>query len=293
MKVLVLGGGGQVARAVAAACPAQHSVIVKTRQQLDVTADDALIATLADSGAEWVVNGAAYTAVDRAESEPEAARTLNQTAVRALAGAAALAGCRLLHLSTDFVFDGATNRAYLPTDEPHPLSVYGATKRGGELEILELGGLGPRGDALILRTAWVYAATGKNFALTMLRLMREKDEVRVVADQIGTPTWATSIAEAIWGLIDAAAASGIYHWTDAGLATWYDFAVAIQDEALTRGLLQRAVPVVPIATADYPTPARRPRFSVLNTESTRAAINAPARHWRHSLRKMMDELRTP
>jgi dTDP-4-dehydrorhamnose reductase len=124
----------------------------------------------------------------------------------------------------------------------------------------------------------------------MLRLLREKDEVRVVADQIGTPTWATGIAQAIWGLIEVSAAGGIYHWTDLGIATWYDFATAIQDEALAQGLLVRAVPVIPIATSEYPTPAQRPAFSVLNTQATRALVSAPARHWRHNLRLMLNEL---
>ncbi|MDP9065175.1 MAG: sugar nucleotide-binding protein, partial [Pseudomonadota bacterium] len=148
-------------------------------------------------------------------------------------------------------------------------------------------------DAIILRTAWVYASTGRNFATTMLRLMKERNEVRVVADQIGTPTWAASVAHGIWGLMRMAPPSGgIYHWTDSGLATWYDFAVAIQDEAVARGILARAVPIIPIATSEYPTPARRPAFSVLDSESTRAAIGVRPRHWRHSLGMMLDDLRT-
>ena len=287
MKILVLGGGGQIARAVAACVPAKHSVVVKSRQDLDITDEAALETALAASGADWVVNGAAYTAVDRAETEPDAARAINGTAVGALARVAARARARLLHLSTDFVFDGKSNRAYLPTDRTNPLSVYGATKLEGEQQVLKQGG-----DAIILRTAWVYASTGKNFALTMLRLLREKDEVRVVSDQIGTPTWATGIAQAIWSLIDESAAAGIYHWTDLGVASWYDFATAIQDEALALGLLVRAVPVIPISTADYPTPAQRPAFSVLDTLSTRALVSAPARHWRHNLRMMLNELQS-
>jgi dTDP-4-dehydrorhamnose reductase len=123
--------------------------------------------------------------------------------------------------------------------------------------------------------------------------MREKEQVSVVCDQIGTPTWAGGIAAAIWGLIEAGAPGGVYHWTDLGVASWYDFAVAIQDEALARGLLRRAVPITPIPTAAYPTRARRPAFSVLDTGTTRALIEAPARHWRHNLRTMLDELRTP
>ncbi len=287
MKILVLGGGGQVARAVAASAPTHHSVLVKSRQDLDIANESQLMSAVAGSGADWIINGAAYTAVDRAESEAEMARQINETAVGVMARAAARSGCRLLHLSTDFVFDGRLNRAYLPTDRTNPLSVYGATKLGGEQQVLEHGR-----DAIVLRTAWVYASAGRNFALTMLRLMRVRDEVRVVADQIGTPTWATGIAQAIWGLIDSAAAAGMYHWTDLGIATWYYFAVAIQDEALARGLLSRAVPVIPISTADYPTPATRPAFSVLNTESTRDTVKTPARHWRHNLRMMLDELRT-
>ncbi|MDP9115344.1 MAG: dTDP-4-dehydrorhamnose reductase [Acidobacteriota bacterium] len=286
MKVLVLGGGGQVARAVAASAPKNHSVIVKTHKDLDI-ADERAVRSALGGEFDWIVNGAAYTAVDRAETESGQARKINETAVGILARAAAGAGCRLLHLSTDFVFDGKSNRAYLPTDSTNPLSSYGATKLGGEHQALNQGG-----DAIVLRTAWVYASTGKNFALTMLRLLRERDEVRVVADQIGTPTWATGIAQAIWGLIDVGAAGGIYHWTDLGIATWYDFATAIQDEALARGLLVRAVPVIPIATDEYPTPAQRPAFSVLDTQATRALVNAPARHWRHNLRMMLNELRT-
>jgi dTDP-4-dehydrorhamnose reductase len=282
---MVLGGDGQVARAVAASVPKEHTVVVKTRAELDIGDEAALAAALEESGADWVVNGAAYTAVDRAESEPGLARAINDTAVGVIGRIAARSQIRVLHLSTDFVFDGASNRAYSPSDTPNPLSVYGATKLAGEQRLLELDG-----DALIVRTAWVYASAGRNFALTMLRLLRERDEVRVVADQIGTPSWAPGIAGALWGLMAAGARGGIYHWTDLGVASWYDFAAAIQDEALERGLLDRAVPVIPIATADYPTPAKRPAFSVLNSLVTRAVSGAPARHWRHNLRFMLDEL---
>ena len=287
MRVLVLGGGGQVAQAVAKAAPAQHQVLIKTRADLDIADAGAVATLLADSEFDWIVNAAAYTAVDQAEGQGDRAFAVNDTAVGLLATAAARADCRLLHISTDFVFDGRTSRAYLPSDPPNPLSIYGRSKLGGENRVRGAGG-----DGLVLRSSWVYAAAGRNFVLTMLRLMRELAEVRVVCDQIGAPTWAASLAGAIWGLIESAAPGGIYHWTDLGVASWYDFAVAIQDEALIRGLLSRSVPIVPIATADYPTPARRPAFSLLNTDSTRALVSIPAQHWRHNLRKMMDELRT-
>jgi dTDP-4-dehydrorhamnose reductase len=284
----VLGGGGQVASAVAAAAPAHIQAAARTRAELDIGDERAVARALAEARPEWIVNAADYTAVDLAEDQPAQAIAVNDTAVGVLAAAAANAGCRLLHLSTDFVFDGRSNRAYLPADPANPLSVYGMSKLGGEHHVLTGDGTG-----IVLRTAWVYAASGRNFVLTMLRLMREKEQLSVVSDQIGTPTWAAGIAAAIWGLIEAGAPGGVYHWTDLGVASWYDFAVAIQDEALARGLLGRAIPITPIPSAAYPTRARRPAFSVLNTESARALITVPARHWRHNLRTMLDELRTP
>jgi dTDP-4-dehydrorhamnose reductase len=288
VRVLVLGGGGQVASAVVAAAPAQHHVVVRTRAELDIGDAKAVARALTETAAEWLINAAAYTAVDLAEDQPSQAIAVNDTAVGVLAAAASAAGCRLLHLSTDFVFDGNSNRAYLPGDQTNPLSVYGESKLGGERRVLSGAGSG-----IVLRTAWVYAAAGRNFALTMLRLMREKEQVSVVCDQIGTPTWAAGIAAAIWGLVEAGAPSAVYHWTDLGVASWYDFAVAIQDEALARGLLSRAVPVIPIPSAAYPTRARRPAFSVLDTAATRALIKVPARHWRHNLRTMLDGIPTP
>lgn len=286
MKVLVLGGGGQVASAVGAAAPSQHHVVAKTRAELDIRDAAAIARALAESEAQWIVNAAAYTAVDLAEDNETQATSVNDTAVGTLAAAAARANCRLLHLSTDFVFDGRSNRAYLPTDATHPLNVYGISKLAGENRVIDSGATG-----VVLRTSWVYAATGRNFVLTMLRLMRERDHLSVVCDQIGTPTWARGVAAAIWGLIDAEVPGGLYHWADLGIASWYDFAVAIQDEGLARGLLDRVVPIAPVPSAAYPTRARRPTFSALDSGSTRALIPVPARHWRHNLRMMFDEIR--
>jgi dTDP-4-dehydrorhamnose reductase len=286
VRVLVLGGSGQVARAIVATAPSQHVVISKTRNELDISDPAAVAAAVANASIDWIINGAAYTAVDLAEEQVDSATQANDTAVGVLVAAAAQARCRLVHLSTDFVFDGNSGRAYLPADPTNPISVYGKTKLGGERRVLAAGA------GIVLRTSWVYASTGRNFVLTMLRLMREKEQLGVVADQIGTPTWATGIAEAIWGLIGVNAADGLYHWTDLGVASWYDFALAIQEEALGRGLLERAVPISPIATADYPTRAARPRFSVLDTRATRALVPVPARHWRQNLRNMLDELRS-
>jgi dTDP-4-dehydrorhamnose reductase len=288
VKTLVFGGGGQVGRAVAKAVPSHHQATVLSRAELDIGDAAAVARALKNTGAQWVVNAAAYTAVDLAEDQRAEAVAVNDTAVGVVAAAAATAGCRLLHLSTDFVFDGASNLAYLPNDATHPLSVYGQSKVGGERRVLA-----GEGGGIVLRTAWVYAAAGRNFVLTMLRLMREKEQVSVVCDQIGSPTGAAGIAAAIWGLIDVGAPGGVYHWTDLGVASWYDFAVAIQEEALTRGLLQRAVPILPIPSSAYPTRAHRPAFSVLDSSSTRALIKVPARHWRQNLRTMLDEIRAP
>jgi dTDP-4-dehydrorhamnose reductase len=285
LRVLVVGAAGQVGSAVLKTTPTAYSVTPTTRAELDITDERAIAQCLAGRSIDWIVNAAAYTAVDRAEQDRDAALAINDTAVGALTRAAMRHGCRLLHLSTDFVFDGNTSRAYHPSDAAHPLSVYGTTKLGGERQALQ------SDVAVVLRTSWVYAAVGRNFVLTMLRLMRERDEVRVVADQIGSPTWAGGIARAIWDIMEAGIPGGVYHWADLGVASWYDFAVAIQEEALVRGLLGRAVPVVPIATSDYPTPARRPAFSVLDSAATHAVIATPSHHWRYNLRLMLDELR--
>jgi dTDP-4-dehydrorhamnose reductase len=299
VKVLILGGG-QVASAVAATAlqatavatsgPAGGTggveVVSRARAALDIVDAAAVLRTFVELKPDWVVNAAAYTAVDLAEDQTAQAFAVNDTAVAGLSSAAAKVGCRLLHLSTDFVFDGTSSRAYLPGDATNPLSVYGASKLAGERHVVD------SGSGIVLRTSWVYAAAGKNFVLTMLRLMREKPQLAVVCDQIGAPTWASSIGRAIWGLIQARAAPGIYHWTDLGVASWYDFAIAIQEEALARGMLARPIPVAPISSREYPARATRPGFSVLDSAATRAAIKAPAEHWRHNLRKMLDELRS-
>lgn len=280
-------GDGQIARAVTAAVPAQHEVVGKRHSDLDISDERAVAQTVTEIKPEWVVNAAAYTAVDLAEDHALQAYAVNDIAVASLTRAVAQEGCRLLHLSTDFVFDGNSNRAYLTTDQANPINVYGASKLGGERHVLADGSSG-----IVLRTSWVYSALGKNFVLTMLRLMMEKNQISVVCDQIGTPTWASSAAAAIWGLIRTRTAGGIYHWSDLGVASWYDFAVAIQEEALTREILSRAIPIIPIQSTSYLTRARRPAFSVLDCISTRETIDVPAQHWRHNLRVMLDDLRT-
>lgn len=285
MKVLLTGAGGQVGRAFRAVAPARAVVAALTHADLDITDAEQVKRAVAAHSPQWIVNAAAYTAVDAAESAREAAHALNATAVGYLAHAARSLRARLVHLSTDFVFDGRASHPYEPDALTGPIGAYGATKLAGEREALADGA-----PSIVVRTSWVYAAYGQNFVRTMLRLMAAKPEVRVVCDQIGSPTWATSLAQVLWQMLEIDAAAGIYHWCDAGVASWYDFAVAIQEEALERGILAHAIPVLPIRSAQYPTAAQRPPYSVLDAAHTRALTGAPTTHWRTQLRKMLDEL---
>lgn len=284
MKVLVTGAAGQLGQALRGTAPAGVDLVALDRARLDLADLPAIERAVAHYRPALIVNAAAYTAVDKAESEPALAHRLNAEAPGALAAAAARHGARLVHISTDFVFDGRNSEPYRPDHPTAPLGVYGASKQAGEAAVLAADP-----GALIVRTAWVHAAHGNNFVKTMLRLMAERPEVRVVADQIGTPTHAVSLARALWALA-ACEARGVLHVTDAGVASWYDFAVAIQEEALALGLLTQAVPVRPITTADYPTPARRPAYSVLDKTATTALIGAAA-HWRVELRAMLAMLK--
>jgi dTDP-4-dehydrorhamnose reductase len=225
--------------------------------------------------------------VDKAEDEPEMARRVNVDGARNVAEAACNAGARVIYISTDFVFDGSKSMPYEPDDSPAPLSVYGATKLDGEVAVREASD----GDAIVIRTAWLYSRFGHNFVKTMLRLMEERDELSVVADQHGTPTWARSLAEVIWAAIGPDLPGGVYHWTDGGEASWYDFAAAIYQEARRSGLLDRDVAIRAIPTEEYPTPARRPAYSVLDCSATVAALGVEQRPWAERLQQMLAEMR--
>ena len=283
MKVLVTGAEGQLGRLLVSTAPAGMQVTALSRAGLDIGDAAAVLAAVRTLAPGLIINAAAYTAVDKAESEGELAARVNALGPAHLAAAARAVGARLVHVSTDFVFDGTAGTPYRADAATHPLSVYGRTKRDGELAVLEA----LPEHSLIVRTAWVYAAQGRNFLLTMLRLMRERGAVRVVADQVGTPTSARPLAMALWQMAGAGV-TGMHHWTDAGVASWYDFAVAIAEEAATLGLLPAGVSVTPIATADYPTPAHRPAYSVLDKSSLPAGIT-PA-HWRQQLRAVLKEI---
>lgn len=283
MKVLIAGSAGQLGRALQATAPAGTEILAPPEADFDIL-DSAKVSALVErTRPDLVINAAAYTQVDKAESDRDTAEAVNGTAAGALAKAAADVGARTVYVSTDFVFDGLSPTPYLPDSVPAPLGVYGETKLSGERQVASA-----HPSPLVVRTAWVYAAQGNNFVRTMLRLMGERDELRVVSDQIGSPTHAASLARAIWAL-DAAGMHGIHHWTDAGVASWYDFAVAIRDEAIAAGLLNREVAVVPIRSSDYPTPAKRPAMSVLDKSSS-WAITGPAAHWRAELKAALAEM---
>jgi dTDP-4-dehydrorhamnose reductase len=235
---------------------------------------------------QLVINAAAYTAVDKAESQPEAAHRGNAVGPGTLAQGCARQGVRLIHISTDFVFDGTASQPYLPEAPTAPLGEYGRSKRAGELAVQSA-----QPEALILRTGWVYSSFGSNFVKTMLRLMGERNELAVVTDQVGTPTWAHGLAAAVWAAAARPQLHGIYHWSDAGVCSWYDFAVAIYEEARALGLLSRAVNIRPIPAADYPTPAQRPAYSVLDKTASWRDFALEGVHWRAQLRAMLAEFR--
>ena len=287
MRILITGAGGQIAKALRKLSPKAVEIIALGHSDLDIGDSRAVENAVEGASPYAVINAAAYTAVDNAESEPELALRVNGDGPGYLATAARRNGARFLHISTDFVFDGQQSSPYAPDAVTCPLSAYGASKLLGERRVQE----NSRGEALILRTAWVYAAGGRNFVRTMLKIMRERNSVRVIQDQVGSPTWADSVARVLWATVQNPEARGIHHWTDAGVASWYDFAVAIAEEAQRLGILEHDVTVQPISTADYPTPARRPAYSVLDRRSIEKLLGLRPAHWRTNLREMLMELK--
>lgn len=285
-RVLVTGALGQLGTELRRTVPPGYEIVALDLPDFDLTRAADVRRVVHDAAPHAIINAAAYTAVDRAEDEPDLARAVNADGAAAIAGAAAEAGARLIHVSTDYVFDGTAGRPYRADDPVCPTSVYGETKAAGERAVLEATG----GDAAVVRTAWLYSATGGNFVKTILRLLGSRDQVGVVADQVGSPTWARGLAVALWRLLDDPDARGIHHWTDAGVASWYDLAVAVAEEGRALGLLKQPGAVRPITTAEYPTRARRPAYSVLQRSPLWEALGVPAAHWRTQLRGMLGEL---
>jgi dTDP-4-dehydrorhamnose reductase len=289
MKILLFGGNGQVGTELRRSLPPLGELVVATRngrlpdgsrcEIADFDIPDALGGVIARVAPDVVVNAAAHTAVDRAETEPDAAYRANAEAPRRIAEACAERGALLLHYSTDYVFDGRGKRPYREDDPTAPLGVYGASKLAGEQAIRHSGA-----RHLILRTAWVYAAHGSNFLRTMLRLAAERDELRVVADQFGSPTSAALIADVSTKILQRTPSeSATRHLTASGYTSWYGFAEAIVDGAHARGLIARRPRIIPITTADYPTPAARPACSVLDTSALQRDFDLRLPAWQDAL----------
>ena len=293
MKALLTGAAGQLGQALLASIPQGVQLLACTRTELDLADPAACRAAVETHRPDWVLNAGAYTAVDKAESEPELAQAVNAGAPAAFAEALAETGGRLLQVSTDFVFNGSQGSPYRPEQALDPLGVYGATKAAGETAALSLPG------ARVLRTSWVYGPAGKNFCLTMLRLHGLKaaagELLGVVADQVGCPTATHTLAAACWRAIGAGTTQSdaahqkprILHWSDAGAASWYDFAVAIGELGVAAGLIGKAALVRPLTTADYPTPAQRPSYSLLDCTASRAALGVKPLHWRAALAQVL------
>jgi dTDP-4-dehydrorhamnose reductase len=286
MKILVTGGSGQLGHEVLAQLrDSAHEVIAPPRAELDLLQPERIGTVIDRYCPDQVIHCAAYTAVDRAENEVKAAFTVNRDAAEALATAVAATGGRMLHVSTDFVFDGKQSRPYREDDATAPLGVYGGSKRAGEQAVLAV-----LPQAMVLRTAWVYGVHGQNFVKTILRVAGEGKPLRVVDDQLGTPTWAANIARVMVQLIESGA-SGILHYTDAGQTSWHGFATAILDEAQALGFELKTHEVAPIPTAAYPTAAKRPAYSVLDTGRIERLLSLSIPYWRDSLVQMLKELR--
>jgi len=278
MHVVILGANGQLGRLLVKTAPGHVKVSAFSSSVCDISNPASVARVMDKVRPDLVINAAAYTQVDRAETETEQAWAVNHQGVLHLIGATSPT-TRLLHVSTDFVFDGTAREPYLPTAPTAPLGVYGASKLAGEQALLSLA---PE-RSCIVRTAWLYAAEGKNFCNTMLHLMATREALNVVHDQTGTPTSALGLAEVLWRFADQPSLRGIYHWTDQGQASWYEFACEIQRQGLEAGLLKQAIAVSPITTDQYPTPAKRPAYSVLDKRTTCEALDIAGVSWQAAL----------
>jgi dTDP-4-dehydrorhamnose reductase len=291
-RIVLTGAGGQLGQTLVACWPdsllSQYELIPLMRSDLDIADAAAVHSTLDALQPALIINAAAYTAVDKAESEAEAAFAINERGVTNLAVSST---CPLIHLSTDFVFDGAARTPYAENAATAPLSVYGKSKLAGEKALLA-----QKPDAMIIRTSWLYSEYGTNFVKTMLRLMSERDVLSIVHDQIGSPTSTHSLAAVVCSAastrlnvaaISKKGPSGIFHWSDGASITWFDFALEIQTQALALGLLKSPCTLKPIPTSEYPTPAARPLYSVMSRVRARAEFDCPTNTWQAELTRCL------
>jgi dTDP-4-dehydrorhamnose reductase len=289
MNVIITGANGQLGCELQQIKNEKLTIHAFNSSQLNITDFEQAQAIITSIKPDFIINAAAYTAVDKAESSSDAAFAVNATGVENLANICKKNNVKLIHVSTDFIFDGSKSTPYKITDTPMPLGVYGSSKLQGENTIREIL---PK-SSCIIRTAWVYSIYGNNFVKTMLRLMQEKDELSIVCDQVGTPTWASGLANTIWQLVlnTEADLPALLHWTDNGVTTWYDFAVSIQELAFDKGLITKNIPISAIPSSAYPTEAKRPSFSVLDKTEVEQVLGENTIHWRKQLSTMLDVLK--
>ncbi|MFQ5737183.1 MAG: dTDP-4-dehydrorhamnose reductase [Thermodesulfobacteriota bacterium] len=290
MKILLTGSGGQLGSDLRPMLEqAGFDVVARRSSELDITDGAQVASEVVALRPDVIINAAAYTKVDLAEKERDRAAAVNRTGPALLARAAVDAGAALVHISTDFVFDGKKPRPYTETDGTNPLGAYGRTKFLGEREVADI-----ITEHVIVRTSWLYGLAGPNFLKTILRLAGERESMRVVYDQTGTPTWTADLAGALVSVVrsieEGGAPWGLYHYSSEGVASWYDFAVAIVEEAVEAGFSSRCRRIEPILTAEYPTPAARPAYSVLDKAKIKKAFGLTIPHWRTGLRGMIKEL---
>jgi dTDP-4-dehydrorhamnose reductase len=287
VKIIVIGKSGQLATELFELSNNSNEIICLGRNEINIEDKASIQKVLLNLQPDVVINAAAYTAVDLAEKEADIAKQTNGYSVGNLAEVCKIHSIYLIHISTDFVFDGTKSTPYLTEEKTSPINVYGESKALGEELIIKIL---PK-NSCIIRTSWVYSTHGNNFVKTMLSLMENKPELGIISDQIGTPTYAKALAEAcLHAAIERII--GIYHWTDQGVASWYDFAVAIQELALEKGIIENNIPIKAISTSDYPTPAKRPNYSVLDKSKNANIFPTDIiKHWRKQLNCMLDNLK--
>jgi dTDP-4-dehydrorhamnose reductase len=283
---MLTGAGGQLGQELLRVCPADYLLRALSHGELDIADSSACERMVAEVKPDLIINAAAYTNVEKAEDDAETAMQVNASGPFNLANAARKASVKLLHISTDFVFDGKKRSPYKPDDSTAPLNSYGKSKLAGEQAILSVLGH----QALIIRTSWLYGPAGKNFLTTILRLLRQKDELSVVNDQFGSPTSVISLAPAIFAAVKAGL-TGVHHWCDGGVTSWHGFARAIQHQALEQRLLAKFVEISPIAARDYPGQAVRPAWSALDCSSMSQALRLKQIPWNESLVFTMKRLK--
>ncbi len=290
MKILLTGSTGQLGNEIIKACPRfinknKVKLITPKKEEFDLTKPEICIKKIEEIKPDWVINSAAYTAVDKAESEFELALSINMNGPQIISDVISKNGGKLLHFSTDFVFSGKSSTPYKPTDEKSPINAYGLTKAKGEDQIIRK--LFDTDQAIILRTSWLMGPVGNNFAKTMIRLHKERDIINVVSDQIGSPTSTINLAKACWEIIKKdslnSLKSNILHFSDSGIASWYDVAIQIGKIGFKKSLLKKQAKVFPIPSNQYPVPARRPNFSVLDCFSTMHQFDLEFHYWVEAL----------